>query len=518
VIIPVNDLGQIGLVTDLPYAKVPLNAWSRVQNMRFREGAAEKMKGESEVYASPICAPYWLLASSGFWLYAGLTQVGATDGSTHADISRTSGGAYTADAADSWTGTVIEGIPVIANPVDVPQMWNTPALATPLTALSNWPSTVRCKALRRFKRYLVALDITKSGTRYPTMVKWSHEAAVGAVPSSWDETDPTVDAAEYTCNSEGGELMDLVMMRDTGIIYSKYWTHRMDFVGGIDIFRINTLFNSVGAINHRCAIEFFTGKQIVFTGDDLVIHDGVTAKSLLDNRCKRLLRGTVDSAKYRQAYVAANYISKEVWCAYTETGYSHPNKAIVWSWISDTCSVRELPGADFILSGTVTPGDDLWSSSGTSWESDTGVWSDGSTAPNERRMLIASGLNTKLYTPEASNQFDQTSMTAFAERQDIGYPLKVQGPPDFTTEKFFRGLYPHITGTDGGVVNVYLGTQDKIGGSITWQTAVPFTIGTSDFIDPMATGRMFALRFESTGDIEWKISGYDADVVPVGKF
>ena len=39
------------------------------------------------------------------------------------------------------------------------------------------------------QNYLIALDLTKSGTRYPHMVKWSAAADPGTVPASWDETD-----------------------------------------------------------------------------------------------------------------------------------------------------------------------------------------------------------------------------------------------------------------------------------------------------------------------------------------
>src|SRR3990167_709378 len=165
----INAMAQYGVLPDIPVTELPLNAWTRVQNVRFRDGAVEKFTGHSEVYTSAVCAPYWLLQvprstpGTYFWLYAGLTAVGAYDGSSHADITRAAG-AYTADSIQSWTGAIIEGIPVITNGVDAPQMWNTPALATDLIALSNFPASTTCNVMRSLKRYLVALDVTKTGT------------------------------------------------------------------------------------------------------------------------------------------------------------------------------------------------------------------------------------------------------------------------------------------------------------------------------------------------------------------
>ena len=45
---------------------------------------------------------------------------------------------------------------------------------------------------------------------------------------------------------------------------------------------------------------------------------------------------------------------------------------------------------------------------------------------------------------------------------------------------------------------------------------MPYTIGTSTFLDPLVAGRLHALRFESTGNLAWKLNGYDVDVVAIG--
>ena len=48
-IIPIQDLGSIGLIEDTPSVSLPPNAFSDVQNVRFHDGAVRKMPGESDL-------------------------------------------------------------------------------------------------------------------------------------------------------------------------------------------------------------------------------------------------------------------------------------------------------------------------------------------------------------------------------------------------------------------------------------------------------------------------------------
>lgn len=521
-ILHIRNTGQLGLAVDVPFEALPLNAWTACQNMRFRDGAAERFLGHSQSYGTLQCAPYWLFpyndGTTQFWLYGGLTKVGATDGASHADISRTVGGAYATDLEIGWTGTVIEGIPVVNNGVDEPQMWNTPDLGTPLAALSNWPASTICSAMRGYKGYLVALDVTKSGTRYPFMVKWSHRAAAGAVPSSWDETDPAVDAAEYLLPAEGGLVVDGAQLRDFMVIYKEYQTWLMQFVGGIDIFRFTRIFDSFGAFSRRCAAEFFSGQQLVFTGDDLVLHDGQQAKSLLDTRARNLVRGNVDSTYYRRAFLTVNYQRQEVWACYPETGNSQPNVALVWNWKDNTLGLRDLPPAAHIAAGIVDPieATETWSGAVGTWDTDLAAWGDRSFDPSQRTLLMADSVNSKLFLLESTEQFDGVDFTSYVQRVGLGFPLKQDGPPDFETMKMLSKVWPHIVGQAGETINVYIGTQQSINGPVTWGSARSFVIGTSKFIDCRAAGRLHALKFEATGSFAWKIDGFSVEIRSMG--
>jgi hypothetical protein len=522
-IVPVNNLGQYGLIADMQPHELPLNAWSGGRNIRFRDNYVEKFLGHSEVFATPSWAPYWLLpvansAGTFHWLYASLTKVGATDMSSHADITRAAGD-YTGTEDFGWVGDVFNGIPVMTNGFDTPQVWNPVSLAQPLVDLPNWPANYLCRSIRAFKTFLIALDVTNGlGVRNPRLVKWSHPADVGSVPPSWDETDPTLDAGEIEIAETADNVVDAFSLRDIKLIYKEYSTYGMQYIGGVNIFRTYKIFDSFGAFTKRCAAEFFNGKHIVFTGDDVVLHDGQQANSLLKGRLRRYLNGVVSSTAYLRSFVAVNFPMFEVWVCFPETGYDRPNKALVWNWKEDKWGIRDLPLAAFITSGIVNPigAADLWSGDTNPWSSDSTTWGDRNYQPAQRKMIMAVPSDTKLMSLDDTQQEDGSNMTSYVERTGLGLPLKAELPPDFTTMKEITRLWPRLEGTDGGVVNVYVGIQEKIDGPVTYGPAMPFTIGTTLFVEPMQTARLHALKFESDSNVDWRLHGYDAEVVQRG--
>lgn len=522
--VPINNLGQYGLVADMQSHEMPLNAWSGGRNIRFRDNYVEKFLGHVEVLATPSWAPYWLLpavnaAGTSHWLYASLTKVGATDMASHADITRAAGGDYAATEDIGWIGDVLNGLPVITNGVDTPQVWNPVSLAQPLVALPNWPAGYLCRSLRAFKTFLIALDITDNlGVRYPRNIKWSHPADVGSVPVSWDHTDPIYDAGEIELAETADRVVDAFSLRDIKVVYKEYSTYGMQYIGGVNVFRVYKIFDSFGAFTKKCAVEYFNGKHIVFTGDDVVLHDGQQANSILKGRLRRFLAGVISSTTYLRSFVAVNYPLFEVWVCFPETGYDRPNRAFVWNWKEDKWGVRDLPLAGFIASGVVNPigASEVWSGDTDPWSADGTTWGDRNFEPSQRKMLMAVPSLTKLMTLDDSHQENGSNMTSYVERTGLGIPLKAEGPPDFTTLKEITRLWPRIEGTDGGVVNVYVGSQDKVDGPVTYGAAMPYTIGTTEFVEPMVTSRLHALKFESSSNISWRLHGYDAEVVKRG--
>ena len=230
-IVPIENLGELGVIKDVPPYQLPPNAWSDGNNVRVLDNAIKKCKGYQEILATCPISPIFLapLASGTeyFWVACGTAKVYVHDGSSWSNITRQSGGSdvdYSATAAENWSATVIGGVLILNNGIDDPQEWPTTAgiasASTRLQDLTNWPASTTCKVVRAFRTFLVALNVKESGTNYPRLVKWSHEAATHTVPSSWDESTASLDAGEYElAQGSAGEIVDGMTLGDQFIIF-----------------------------------------------------------------------------------------------------------------------------------------------------------------------------------------------------------------------------------------------------------------------------------------------------------
>ena len=519
-ILSLGPMGQIGVIRDDEPQTIPLNAWTDASNVHFRDGKVVRMAGYKSVLTpsiSPLFALYAQVLAGPFWIYAGTTAVYATDNSTHADITRAAG-AYGATADKNWTGGILGGIPILNNGVDAPQAWLSPSLGSDLVNLTNWPALTVCGSLRPFRNYLVAIDVTEGSTRFPHMVRWSHPADPGAVPLSWDYTDPTFDCGRLELKEATGYFVDQETLRDINILYKEDSCFGMQFIGGNDIFRFFKMFDSVGMLTRRCAVEFFSGKHAVLTADDIVIHDGQSAESLLKRKLRRTFFNEISSDNYKRCFVATSYLTQEIYFCYPEAGASYCSMALVWNWDEGTLTFRELPNISHIASGAVDftgASVGVWDSDSGTWDTDATEWDYSPIRTNDRRMLWVQPL-TNLFGAPYGVSADTGTFTSSVERTGIGFPLKVNAPPDFTTRKLVSRFWPHLTGSNGTVINCYIGTQDALDGQVTWQGPFSFTIGTSKWIDCMANGRLHAFRFSTSANTPWNLSIIDVNVVPKG--
>jgi flagellar hook protein FlgE len=65
---------------------------------------------------------------------------------------------------------------------------------------------------------------------------------------------------------------------------------------------------------------------------------------------------------------------------------------------------------------------------------------------------------------------------------------------------------------------VRIGAAMDIQSNTTWNTAQTYTVGTSLKVDGYARGRFLAVRFESTGSVNWRLRRFDLEVEPFGRW
>jgi hypothetical protein len=515
-LVKISSTGGTGLNKDLSQHELPNNAWTDAQNIRFLDGYAWQFYGHGEVYNSPTYAPQYLMpcnvAGQRYWVYttASKTYAVTISGgvSVHTDITHLT---PRTGVVNQWTGTLLSGVPIL-NPGDTtncPMAWNL-SLASKFVDLSNWPASTYCKSLRAYKNYLIALNVTKSGTNYPYMVKWSHPADPGALPASWDHTDATKQAGEADLAEGYDPIVDGLQLRDSFMIYKEASIWRADFIGGNYIFRFVKIANKSGAMNRNCIADI-DGAHVVLTNNDVIITDGQSVNSVLDKQTRRWLFQNIDVDYYSKAFCFTNPFFNEVFICFPSIGATACDKAIVYNYKDKTVSIRDLPNVSHANFGPVDNGlIGNWAQDSAPWASDLTLWNGGDFVPSAARCLMASA-NTKLYMLDASSSFDGVIPSAYLERRGLSFDA-----PE--TMKLIRGVRPRIVGNTGDTVLVTIGSQTDPWSEPSWGPQMAHTIGSTIANDCLVNGRYIAIRFETGTAYQWRLDSFDVDVEPSGSW
>jgi hypothetical protein len=513
---PIGPAGSVGVNKDLSSKLLKPEAWTDALNIRFLDQMAYQFLGHGEVFQGAPIVPFHVLPVSiggaRYWIYAGLGKVyavsGATGSTVHTDITRSSGGDYTA-TPNSWTSTTIGGIPVLnpGNTTDPPQRWDL-NLANNLVTLDNWPANTFCRSMRSFKNQLVALNVTESGTNYPYMVWWSSLADPGSVPASWVINDPSIDAGRFDLAEGYDAIIDGLQLRDSLMIYKESSVYRLDYVGGAFINQSSKVLGTSGAMNRNCIVEL-DGLHLLLTNQDVVVHDGQTATSALDKQARRDLFRSIDSQNYYRSFVTKNPFLNEVLICYPQAGSTYPDRALVWNYVDRTTSFREIPNLNHANFGPVEVGSSQpWNGDDSPWSSDTTLWNAPEYTPDAARVLMASN-DQKLFLLDSSTTFDGVLPQAHLERRGLSWwPLE--------RRSMVRKVRPHIQGQVGATVMVSVGYADDPYSDPTYASPVAYTIGTGNDCDFTVDGRYIAFKFWSGTAYEWRLDSFDVDVVPSG--
>lgn len=509
-LVNVKGIGQIGLNKDLSNTELPINAWTDSNNIRFLDGYAGQFLGHQEIIPTPTYQPQHIRSAFAStyrgWVYATATKqffcYNSAGTPVHVDITHAT---PRSGHANQWTSTLLSGIPVLNAGDGLPPMaWNG-AFASKFVDLTNWQSGYSCKAIRSFKNFLIALNITKSGVAYPYMVKWSHPASPGTLPSSWDQTDATKLAGELDIADGYDQVVDGMILRDSFMIYKENSIWRMDYIGGNQIFKLTKVTGKSGAMNLNCITEI-NGNHFVLTNNDIIVHDGVNAQSILDKMTRRWLFTKIDSNNYSQCFTFANPFYNEVFICYPQNGSSYCDKAIVYNYVDKTVSMRDLPSITHAdcgpidLSGTANN----WDSDSATWENDYTFW-DQDLFMTASLRAVMSASNNKLYVIDQNASFDGVLPAAYLERKGLhfGSPEKI---------KLIKGIRPRIKGNTGDIVNVYVAATNDPNDSPVYGAPMQHTIGTTIANDCLVAGRYIAIKFETGNGYGWRLDSFDIDV------
>jgi hypothetical protein len=520
--IEILDVSLIGLNQDVRPHLLSPEAFNSVFNIRFREGQAEWVGAKGQILGTLSDAPYFatmVRAADGtrYVVYFSLTDAFCVDQNlVHTEITRLAGDYSGVKAAD-FNHTVIGGIPIFNNWVDLPQAWSPVSPLQRLVDLVNFPATERARVLRAFGPYLCAYNISIGGTKYPHMVHWSHPADPGSLPVSWDETDPTKDAGKHELSDvDSGVIVDAKQLRGQMFIYKENSTWVQRIIGGRFVFSWDTFLETTGILGPRCVGITGDGRyHFVATQDDVIIHDGATVTPLLEGRMKRSVFSAIDGTNFANSFVFVKPDTTEMWFCYPTSGNTFPNRALIWNYgVQSERGVLSEAEVDFQGAATV----DLDVGDTETWDSDTDVWDSDSTywdTVSRRKTMVWRPSASKILLLDSGTTNDGAAVTATLQRAGLaiaGQKRNGEWINDYSLIKMIKRVW--IRGS-GGSCSVRVGYQNTVEGSIEWSASQSFNPETQLYLDFIVTGPVLAIEF--SGTTNFAIQGYKMEISPAGR-
>lgn len=494
-----------GFAPDPVDLQLPDGFFTDSRNFRYRDTAVEKCKGQAAVFGSLSATPMWAAAIgdgiTSFWIYGNESVLYATDGTTHTNVSSAS---YNAGPDIGYTGSQFHGFQLLNDGVLPPQSWQ-PGLSNKIQPLVNWPASTTCKVIRSFSDQIIALRLTESGTYNPRVLRWSDIAGVGALPGSWDYTDPTNFAGRTEIGETQDYLVDCLALRNVNIVYKQFSTYLMQPIQTNDSFAFQQLFSQSGLLAENCAASF-KAQHFVVTTDDIILHDGSNIQSIADKRTKHWFFNALNASRFQRTFVVPDFFNQTMWICFCQTGNDFPNLALCWDWANDAWFPREL-GANMAHGATgIVIGSELtFDGQVGSFDSLTTTFDESTFTPFSNRLVLFNGAAPAAYQAESGETFNGTAMNCYATRSNIGLMR------DLNSIKRIKRVMPKVVGTAGDTFSVSVGSKSAPDGATTFSGPFNLTVGTDYKIDCRVSGRWITLKFSYGGTNTIRFAGFDIE-------
>jgi hypothetical protein len=567
--LPVRNLGEVGVVTDVNPYDLPGNAFNRADNVIFDDGRVQRCPVFKSIFQPFMSSQDYTLAgsynenlntfnTSGGLNYYDMRFIGSYASTSTGDVIITCDKlgnvrAYPNGDLDDVTpsGTLVNneepfthtqnaGISFIARKGMVPYARKITSDVTynlmSTGVGSDWPITDTCAVIRSFLDYAIALNVTKGSNEYPTMVKWSDAIQFGTSTNQivWDATQTTNNAGENTLADIKTELLDGLPLGNFFVIYSEDQVWLMEYTGTSLMFNFRRLFPTGGIINTNCVVEV-EGQHFVFGQDDIYIHDGSTKKSIADGRVRRAIFDTLDRNSKHRFFVSHDTQNNLVYFSYVskESNIGFPNsvfcnRAAVFNYRNNTWSFMDLPNIVGAAEASIALTDYLYRDLGSSYALyNTSYASFEQSSPRFMAALgvldPANGLTeSRVYALDLSYQgvvslpaSPETYRKAYLERSYIDLAEPEGGIKDYKT---IREIVPQLKFfNSGGVMTFRLGASDLHTKPVVWYTSYDFNPEVDYKITSKAAGRYLAYSAELDSIEGFEFSGFDADVMPISR-
>jgi hypothetical protein len=539
-----RNLAKYGVIADGDAYNIPSEAFSAATNVRFRNGKITGGPVFRNVLQLGTIDPRFTFASNPAQgldlLFTGYKngKVSKISGTTETDYSIS--GYSTSSVEATWSNTTLAGVTYVNRSDRAPWYLRTSDtqfqnLGVVAGSPASWDSTWTCALLRSCAGALVALNVTKGSTAYPTMVKTSSIPTSGVIPSSWDQSVPATLAVENILAEMQGPIIDGCKLGNDLIIYGFKEAWIMQANGQTSVYNFLPLPFKKGALNANCSVEW-DGKNVVFGPDDIWLHDGTSEKSIADGRVKDFIFNSINLSKSNRCFVKLNPRLKEITFAFVSgdqyTNFSSAlvdgcNKQAVWNYIDDTWTFDDLPSVFSATEANLTTSL-TYTSVASTYDTIGGSYQDQEDGFKRTSVYVGSinstyGLATSLY---AHDLFGQGSTVSYSVDLNATKPRYLERDgldldelnEDLRDYKLLRSIYPQARlGSSAANLLVAAGASDSFNVQASISPYQPYNGVDLYKCDFNVAGRFLSYRIQFNDYKELTITGLDCDLKRTAK-
>lgn len=542
-IVPFRDIGKLGVNADWSPVDLPPQAFTMATNVRFtdnriRRGPIYSTMGNLTVNTSPryslsyktpnSSSEFLILNENGTIVKFQASSPGVTPTQTDVSIS----GFTPATATTPFTATILNDVVYVNRSDRVP--WYKTTGGSTFATLPVWDSTWRCESLRSIQGVLVAINITKGATKYPTMVKTSDFTTFQSTPGAWVGS-TTNSATENVIGDLTEPLVDGWPLRDRLILYANNETWAMEYRADNLMFNYKRLYNNRGVINQNCVADY-NNQHFVFGFDDIWTHDGYQNKSIAFGRVRDFIFNNLQRSESNQFFVINNpkqgevmfcYVSTDPYCRFPiggSIGYPGCNRAAVYNHMYDTWYFYDLP---YVVGGSLSvafSGSVYTDVASLSYDSVGGTYNSLFDASRLFLTTVSRGatvsgigtLSAAVRISEAPNVASGIGVLDTTATAPVFLENKQMDLDEISKElrgyKVVNQMWPEATFDSGAPsMSFTWGSSDSSNVIPVYDHSMTFDGITNTKLDFNSPGRYLSLKIDYSGTQDFSLSGWDID-------
>lgn len=531
-ILKLRGLGQFGIISDIDPYDLPPMAFSSGVNVRFSGEHVERgpiIRSCRALAASSPRTVFTRVTATGEDVFVGYLNGSVALITPSNETDQSISGYSPSSTEEVFTSTTLARVEYVNRSDRVP--WAYTPTGTQFVPLANWNSGWTCKALRTYNAALIAMNLTKSGIDYPTTINTSSFPTDGSVPATWDHETPGSNAYQNILSEMRGPIMDGLQLNDSFFIYGQFDVFEMRATGDEAIYVVEPRFRDRGVLNTNCVVEV-DSVHYVLGQTDIYKHDGITPKSIIDEKVRNFIFNNLVRGKSHLTFVdydpnlkevRFNYVSLDPLCAFPTSAADGCNRCAAFNLVNGTWTFYDLP---YVFGSTLAsfPQSQTWDQLSGSWDTQGGSWNS-LIDPTRRGVLMVGptvasrGLVAKVYAHDLYTGgvfgFDvDVNATTPVYLERTGIDMDDVPPYYLTGYKLVRKIVPQARlGADAEPFEVAFGAGGGFNEEPEWQDYQTYDGVDYTKVDFNDGGRFVSFRMRHADYRGFVLTGLDLDVV-----